>query len=178
VQSTPVPGRGTKVLRQRPEGARDPRHGWFFLWTRGGGRDLPFRAPTAAPLRGHRGPTHASTPAPRGQTGRFRWEAAIRSQPAEICGSKRPSGARGSATNRGRPMQATQNTTSKSLKTMRNTSKEKSNPTTATIRGEDIQAHAGQSQGAIRDTIRPRRGANVGLTTAVQPPASLIRRAT
>lgn len=49
VQSTPVPKRGTKVLRQRPEGARDPRHGWFFFWTRGGGRDLPLRAPTAAP---------------------------------------------------------------------------------------------------------------------------------
>jgi len=33
VQSTPVLKRGTKVLRQRPEGARDPRHGWFFFWT-------------------------------------------------------------------------------------------------------------------------------------------------
>ena len=31
--STPVPERGAKVLRQRPEGARDPRHGWFFFWT-------------------------------------------------------------------------------------------------------------------------------------------------
>jgi len=49
VQSTPVPKRRTKVLRQRPEGARDPRHGWFFFWTRGGGRDLLLRAPTAAP---------------------------------------------------------------------------------------------------------------------------------
>jgi len=75
-------------------------------------------------------------------------------------------------------MQATQNTTSKSLETMRNTSKEKSNPTTATISSQDIQAHAGQSQCAIRDTIRPRRGANVGPTTAVQPPSSPIHRAT
>jgi len=49
VQATPVPKRGTKILRQRPEGARDPRHGWFFFWTRGGGRHLPLRAPTAAP---------------------------------------------------------------------------------------------------------------------------------
>ena len=49
VQSAPVPKRGKKVLRQRSEGARDPRHGWFFFWTRGGGQDLPLRALTAAP---------------------------------------------------------------------------------------------------------------------------------
>jgi len=49
VQSTPVPKRGTKAVRQGPEGARDPRHGWVFFWTREGGRDLPLRAPTAAP---------------------------------------------------------------------------------------------------------------------------------
>jgi len=49
LQSTPDPKRGIKILRQRPDGARDPRHGWFFFWTRGGGRDLPFRAPAAAP---------------------------------------------------------------------------------------------------------------------------------
>jgi len=49
VQSTSVPRRGTQALRQRPEGASDPRHGWFFFWTRRGGRDLPLRAPTAAP---------------------------------------------------------------------------------------------------------------------------------
>jgi len=48
VQSTPVPKRGRKVLRQRPEGARDPRHGCFFFWTRGRGRDLPLEDPTAA----------------------------------------------------------------------------------------------------------------------------------
>jgi len=49
VKATPVPKRGTKVLRQGPEGARDPRQGWFYFWTRGGGRDLPLRAPSAAP---------------------------------------------------------------------------------------------------------------------------------
>jgi len=49
VQSTPVPRRGTKVLRQRSEGERDRNHGWFFFGRRGGGRDLPLRAPTAAP---------------------------------------------------------------------------------------------------------------------------------
>jgi len=49
VQSTPVPKRGTKVLRHKPEGARDPRHAWFSFWTRGGGRDLPLKAPEAAP---------------------------------------------------------------------------------------------------------------------------------
>jgi len=96
----------------------------------------------------------------------------------EICGSKRSSAVRGSATDRGRLMHATQKTTSKSLQTMPNTSKEKSNPTTANISGQDIQAHAGQSQGTIRDTIRPRRVANVGPTTAVQLPSSPIRNAT
>jgi len=44
----------------------------------------------------------------------------IRSQPAEICGSKRPSGARGSASNRSRPLQATCNEKIMSLQKMRN----------------------------------------------------------
>ena len=50
-----------------------------------------------------------------------RWQN--RRRPAEICASKRPSGARGSASNRSRPMQATRNAKLKSLQTMRNTIK-------------------------------------------------------
>jgi len=102
--------------------------------------------------------------------------AAIRSQPAEICGSKRPSRARGSASNRSRPMQATRNAKIKSLQTMRNTIKEKSSPTTATSSGQDIQAHVGQSDGDITATIRRRGEANEGPTKAVQPPPRPIRR--
>jgi len=60
----------------------------------------------------------------RVQTRRLRWVAAIRFQPAEICGSKRPSGARASASNRSRPMQATRNLKRKPLQAMRNTIKE------------------------------------------------------
>jgi len=41
-----------------------------------------------------------------------------RRRPAEICGSKRPSEARGSASNRSRPMQATRNAKIKSLQKM------------------------------------------------------------
>jgi len=59
---------------------------------------------------------------------------------------------------------------------MRNTIKEKSSPTTATSSGQDIQAHAAQSDGDITAPIRPRGEANVGPTKAVQPPSQLIRR--
>jgi len=102
--------------------------------------------------------------------------AVIRSQPAEICGSKRPSGAHGSASNRSRPMQVTRNTEIKSLQTMRMTIKENSSPTTATSSGRDIQAQVCQLEGDITATIRPRGEANVGPTKAVQPPAQPIRR--
>ena len=102
--------------------------------------------------------------------------AAIRSQPAEIYGSKRPAGARGSASNRSRPMQVTRNAKIKSLQTMRNTSKEKSSPTSATSSGQDIQAHVAQSDGDITAPIRPRGAANVGPTKAVQPPSQPIRQ--
>jgi len=176
VQFTPVPRRGTKVLRHRPEGERDPKHGWFSFRTRGGGRDLLLRAPTAVPLRGHSGPTHASTPAPSGQARRLRWVAPIRFQLAEICGSKRPAGARGSASNRSRPMQVTLSAKTKSLQTMRNTSKKTSRPTTATSSGQDIQAHVAQSDGDITAPIRPRGEANVGPTKAVQPSSRPIRQ--
>jgi len=62
-----------------------------------------------------------------------RWQN--RRRPAEICGSKRHSGARGSASNRSRPMQATCNAIIKSLQTMQNTIKKSSSPTTATSSG-------------------------------------------
>ena len=100
----------------------------------------------------------------------------IRSQPAEICGSKRLSGAGGSASNQSRPKQATRYAKIKSLHTMRNTIKEKSSPTTATSSGQDISAHVGQSNGDSTATIRPRREANVGPTKAVQALARPIRR--
>jgi len=102
--------------------------------------------------------------------------AAIRSQPAEICGSKRPLRARGSVSNRSRPMQGTRNEKIKSLQTMRKTIKEKSSPTTATSSGQDIQAHVAQSDGDITAPIRPWGKANVGPTGAVQPSSRPIRR--
>jgi len=58
VQSKPVPKRGTKVLRQKPEGARDPRHGSFFFWTRGGRPRPPRKSPHGGPLAG---PQRANT---------------------------------------------------------------------------------------------------------------------
>jgi len=67
--------------------------------------------------------------------------AAIKSQPAEICGNKRPAGARGSASNQSWPMQVTRNAKIKSLQTMRNRIKKESSPTTATSSGQAIQAH-------------------------------------
>jgi len=102
--------------------------------------------------------------------------AAIRSQPAEICGSKRPSRARGSASNRSRPMQGTGNAKMKSLQTMRNTIKETSNPSTANSSGQDIQVHVAQSDGDITAPIRPWGEANVGPTKAVQQSSWPIRR--
>jgi len=73
-------------------------------------------------------------------------------------------------------MQVTRNAKIKSLQTMRNTSKEKSSPTTATSSGQDIQAHVAQSDGDITAPIRPRCEANVGPTKAVQPSSRPIRR--
>jgi len=77
VQSTPVPKRGTKVLRQRPEGARDPREqetqGTVGFSSRHEGeaetspQDPPRRAPSGATAGQH-------TPAPRplgGKRGAF-----------------------------------------------------------------------------------------------------------
>jgi len=73
-------------------------------------------------------------------------------------------------------MQVTRNAKIKSLQTMRNTSKEKSSPTSATSSGQDIQAHVAQSDGDITAPIRPRGEANVGPTKAVQPPSEPIRQ--
>ena len=102
--------------------------------------------------------------------------AAIRSHPADISGTKRPSRARGAASNSSRPMQATRNSKITSLQTMQNTIKKKSSPTTATSSGQDIQADRAQSDGDITAPILPRGEANLGPTKAVQPPSQSIRR--
>jgi len=84
-------------------------------------------------------------PAPQTFSVRMAWlgrEAATRSQRADVYGRKQPSRSRGSATDGSRPVRAILSARSKSLQTVRNTSKEKSSPTTATISGQDVQEYA------------------------------------
>ena len=73
-------------------------------------------------------------------------------------------------------MQGSCNAQIKSLQTMRNTIKEKSSPTTATSRGQDIQAHVAQLDGDITAPIWQRSESNVWHTKAVQPSSRPIRR--
>ena len=123
VQPSPSRGGGQRYYGTNP---REQETQGTVRFSRGndGEAETSPESPPRRPPSGATAAQQASAPPARsGRTGRLRWEAAIRSQPAEICGSKRPSGTRGSASDRRRPLQATRNAIRKSLQIMRNTTK-------------------------------------------------------
>ena len=177
MHTTLVPRRGTKVLRHKPQGAREPRHGRIFLWSRTGGRDLLLTAPTATGQSGHSGPTHTSTPGLQWADGapllgcRYSVPTHRDMGKEATLGSPRP-GFQSEPDSAGHPQCDRQVPPTK----MRNKINENSSPATATISGQDVRAHAGQALVKITSTIRLQHVASAGPEKAVQPPTRPIRR--